>query len=301
MSAPLLDPVKTDLADGPVLFAVELSGDAARVTGSHRHARGQIFGAVRGLLSVGTDDSQWVVPAIHAVWLPPNLTHSVRSHGAFAGWSVYVSEKTCADLPNEPCTIRTSGLLREAVSRAATWHDETLSAAQMRVAGVILDEIRSSPREAFGLPMPRDVRVLRIARALADDLADNQPAGGVGRLGRRGDANLDPTVYRRDRVQLFRMAPTRASDAGVGNACIRRGCHDHCARPWLRKRQRVHSNVSQDLWRDADPIFRLTCGAYGSPLARCQQKPDCAGILAVDIATHVGPQACTPSHPLILR
>jgi hypothetical protein len=50
MSAPLLDPAKTHSADAPVLFAVELSGKVARVTGSHRHARGQIFGAVRGLL-----------------------------------------------------------------------------------------------------------------------------------------------------------------------------------------------------------------------------------------------------------
>jgi hypothetical protein len=42
MSAPLLDPAKTHSADGPVLFAVELSGDVARVTGFHRHAPGQI-------------------------------------------------------------------------------------------------------------------------------------------------------------------------------------------------------------------------------------------------------------------
>ncbi|WP_158934397.1 helix-turn-helix domain-containing protein [Burkholderia sp. S171] len=174
MSAPLLDPAKTESSDGPVLFAVELSGDVARVTGSHRHARGQIFGAVRGLLSVGMDDSQWVVPATHAVWLPPNRAHSVRSHGAFSGWGVYVSESACADLPNEPCTVRTSGLLREAVSRAASWPDAMLDEAQMRLSGVILDEIRSLPREAFGLPMPRDARVLRIARALADNLSDNR-------------------------------------------------------------------------------------------------------------------------------
>ncbi|MFT4439555.1 AraC family transcriptional regulator [Caballeronia sp. 15715] len=224
MSAPLLDPVKTELADGPVLFAVELSGDAARVTGSHRHARGQIFGAVRGLLSVGTDDSQWVVPAIHAVWLPPNLPHSVRSHGAFSGWSVYVSENACIDLPIEPCTIRTSGLLREAVSRAATWQDATLDAAQMRVAGVILDEIRSSPREAFGLPMPRDARVLRIARALADDLADNRRLeewaawGGVATrtLTRRF---IDETGFSfsewRQRARLMRALEMLASGVAV--------------------------------------------------------------------------------------
>ncbi|MFK4440740.1 AraC-like DNA-binding protein [Caballeronia udeis] len=224
MSAPLLDPAKIQSADGPVLIAVELSGDVTRVTGSHCHARGQIFGALRGLLSVGTDDSQWVVPAIHAVWLPPNRSHSVRSHGAFAGWSVYVTESACADLPHEPCTIRTSGLLREAVSRAATWEGGVLDNAQMRLASVILDEIRSLPREAFGLPMPRDVRVLRIARALADNLADNRRLdewaewGGVAprTLTRRF---IDETGFSfsewRQRARLIRALEMLASGTAV--------------------------------------------------------------------------------------
>ncbi|CAN7379745.1 AraC family transcriptional regulator [Caballeronia sp. LjRoot31] len=224
MSAPLLDSAKIHSADGPILFAVELSGDVARVTGTHRHARGQIFGAVRGLLSVGTDDSQWVVPAIHAVWLPPNRAHSLRSHGAFAGWSVYVSESACTDLPHEPCTIRTSGPLREAVNRAASWDSKTLDEAQMRLAGVILDEIRSLPREAFGLPMPRDVRVLRIARALADNLADNRRLeewadwGGVASrtLTRRF---IDETGFSfsewRQRARLMRALEMLASGTAV--------------------------------------------------------------------------------------
>ena len=69
----------------------------------------------------------------------------------------------------------------------------------MRVAHVILDEIRSSPREAFGLPMPRDARVLWIARW---QTISPITAGWGG----CGDANLDSTVYRRDRPQRFRMA-----------------------------------------------------------------------------------------------
>jgi hypothetical protein len=76
---------------------------------------------MRGLLSVGVDKQQWVVPAIHAVWIPPHREHSLRSHGAYSGWSVYIEETACALLPAEPCTIRTSALLREAVKRAASW------------------------------------------------------------------------------------------------------------------------------------------------------------------------------------
>ena len=96
-------------ADGPVLIAAVGNQDEELASEPHRHARGQLFGSLRGLLSVGLEDAVWVVPAIHAVWLPPHQLHSGRSHGPFHGWSVYVAESACADLPQRPCAIRTSG------------------------------------------------------------------------------------------------------------------------------------------------------------------------------------------------
>lgn len=174
MSHDLLAPNQARSADGPFLIAVQRSDGNVRITAPHRHARGQLFGALRGLLSVGFDDHQWVVPAIHAVWIPPHCAHSLRSHGPFSGWSVYIEESVCAMLPAAPCTIRTSALLREAVSRAATWGTGPLDATRRRVAEVILDEVQALPHEPLGLPVPRDPRLLRITRALASDLADNR-------------------------------------------------------------------------------------------------------------------------------
>ncbi|MGK5033301.1 AraC family transcriptional regulator [Janthinobacterium sp. MDT1-19] len=148
-----------------------------RVTAAHSHASGQLFGAMRGLLSVAADSGQWVVPASHCVWMPPHHVHALRSHGPFAGWSVYVDEASCGSLPAAPCVMRVSGLLREAVRRASTWDDGALDALdvrQARVAGVILDEIAAAPHEPFGLPLPTDPRLLRVARAVLDDLADER-------------------------------------------------------------------------------------------------------------------------------
>ncbi|NKI95723.1 helix-turn-helix transcriptional regulator [Rhizobacter sp. SG703] len=172
MTSPLLVSSLLDSADGPALLAVEVEGADPRVTAPHAHARGQLFGAKRGLLTVGTEGGQWVVPAIHAVWVPPHHKHSLRSHGAFAGWSVYLAESFCADLPTMPCTMRTSGLLREAVHRAAGWDGSPLDAPRMRLAEVIRDELHELPHESFGLPLPSDARLLRIARAIGDDPAD---------------------------------------------------------------------------------------------------------------------------------
>jgi AraC-like DNA-binding protein len=174
MPNPLIALNRAESAEDPVIVAARNESRMPRVTSPHSHARGQLLGAVHGLISVGAESGQWVVPATHAVWIPPHHVHSLLTHGPFAGWSVYVAEPACSNLPQRPCTIRTSGLLREAVMRAATWAEGTLDAAQLSIVAVALDEIRTLPRERFDLPMPRDARLVRIARALADDLADNR-------------------------------------------------------------------------------------------------------------------------------
>jgi AraC-like DNA-binding protein len=161
-------------SDGPILFVAAGSRPEMLFPEPHSHSRGQLFGSLHGLISVDVDDGIWVVPATHAVWVPPHHFHSGRSHGTFNGWSAYITESACEDLPKRPCAIRTSGLLREAVLRASTWQKGPLDSAGSRIAEVVLDEIRSLPIEPLGLPLPRDERVQRIARALITDPADDR-------------------------------------------------------------------------------------------------------------------------------
>jgi len=168
MSAALIPSSVLTAADDPLVVAVVRVDAEPRITERHCHARGQLLGTRHGLLSVDAGASQWVVPATHAVWIPPNVSHGARSHGPFAGWSVYVSPQGCVELPDTPCVLAISALLREAVMRAAAWQGPELDAAQLRLAGVIVDEIRTLPRVTLGLPMPQDARLRKIAQALSD-------------------------------------------------------------------------------------------------------------------------------------
>jgi AraC-like DNA-binding protein len=161
-------------APDPVIIALYEAQAERRELGTHSHARGQLSGLRHGLLTIGTDEGAWIVPADHAIWLPPHQRHYGWTHGAVEGWSCYVSEATCTTLPDRPCTIRTSGLLREAVMRASSWHESELTPEQWRIAQVILDEVRAAPVDSFGSPMPRDPRLVRIARALLDDPSDGR-------------------------------------------------------------------------------------------------------------------------------
>jgi AraC-like DNA-binding protein len=160
--------------DGPVVLVIAGSQEGGRLAEPHSHSRGQLFGSTRGLLSVSVEDAMWLVPAIHAVWLPPRHVHAVASHGPFSGWSVYVEQQACVDLPARPCTIRVSGLLLESVLRAATWPLGPLNEPSAHLAAVILHEIRSLPIEALGLPLPSDTRLQRVAKALIDGPSDSR-------------------------------------------------------------------------------------------------------------------------------
>lgn len=143
-------------------------------TAPHSHARGQLIGCGRGVLSVGSDAGHWVVPARHAVWIPPWHAHSARMHGAFTGWSLYVARPACAGLPLAPCTLAVTPLLWEAALRCAQRASAAPDAAQDRLAEVIVDEIRGLAPQPLGLPLPRDARLQRIANALLAEPAQRR-------------------------------------------------------------------------------------------------------------------------------
>jgi AraC-like DNA-binding protein len=174
MSKPLVPPTLLDaMRAGPILVVARREVEV-RDTASHTHAAGQLIGSLAGLLSVTTPTGSWVVPATHAIWIPPHVTHALRSHGAFEGWSVYVVEDACAELHPMPLTLRVSSLLREAVHRAAGWNRQPESMSELRLAAVVLDEIAALVVEPLGLPRPLDPRVRRITDAMLADLADDR-------------------------------------------------------------------------------------------------------------------------------
>lgn len=224
------DAINSD--DGPVLLALTVTSDMERFTDKHSHARGQLFASLRGLFSVQLDDGMWIVPSIHAVWLPPYTMHLIRSHGPFHGWGAYVAESACADLPQKACTLRISGLLRAAVLRAAAWPMGPLDLANAHVAAVILDEIRSMQVEPFGLPLPKDLRLRRIAAALISDPADARSlqqwaewsAVSLRTLSRRfvDETGLTFTAWRQ-RTRLMRSLEMLAADMPVTTIALELG------------------------------------------------------------------------------
>jgi len=219
----------SDSAEGlsAIAFAVELGAEFA--TPSHRHARGQLIGCSRGAVSVLTEGSAWLVPAGYGIWLPPHQMHGGQGVGPGAGWSLYVAPGACAKLPAQTRTVAVTPLLREAILRATSWDNEEVTPGRQRIADLIVDEIGSLPAEDLCLPLPRDIRLQRIARSLLEHPADNRSvkewaswAGTTSRtLSRRFPRETGLTLAEwRHRARLMRALERLAEGHAVTTVAV---------------------------------------------------------------------------------
>lgn len=184
-------PDYSEWGEGPSLIAIRGGEDAdtqyrlgTREYDWHHHLRGQVFCVEAGLIQVTTDRGAWVLPPRRAGWMPPGVPHKVRVSGALSGWTLYLNPQFCARLPEQPCVVGLSEVLRVLASRALEWNKErVLAPDQERIAAVIHDEIRQAPHEALHVPMPSDPRLKRIANALLDHPGSGKTLGDWASFG----------------------------------------------------------------------------------------------------------------------
>ncbi|VVE06354.1 AraC family transcriptional regulator [Pandoraea anhela] len=189
-----------DRPDGPPVWAFggsdrerSLFRIGTRELDWHSHVRGQLFCIHSGLVHVHTPYGAWVLPPYRAGWIPPSVTHRVSFAGVVSGWIVLVAPGAATVLPSTPRVVGVSELLAALVKRAVAWASrDVLTEEEMRLAQVLIDEIARAPAEPLGLPMPTDTRVMRVARAVLDDLGGQaslemlaQHAGVSSRTARR--------------------------------------------------------------------------------------------------------------------
>lgn len=198
---------------------------AGHVIGRHRHASAQLVYAASGVMSVVTDQGRWVVPPQRAVWVPPCVPHSIRMAGPVEMRTLYLDPTLLADPPRTCCVIQVSPLLRELVLRAmriaGPYAD---SSREARLVRVLVDELETARVAPLHLPMPRDPRLARVARALLDDPADGRTlaawtraAGASGRtLQRRFRTETGLSFGQwRQQVRLLRALERLAAGASV--------------------------------------------------------------------------------------
>jgi hypothetical protein len=141
----------------------------------HSHARGQLFAVTQGLLIVEAAGGRWMFPSRCCAWIPPGCLHKARSLGRAAGSMLYFSAELCEGLPSEPRVLGSPELLFEIVNRILDWsRPRSVGPPERRLLAVLQDEIRLPEQQALRLPLPRQAKLAKVARAVLQNVADNR-------------------------------------------------------------------------------------------------------------------------------
>lgn len=136
----------------------------------HMHRRGQLLHAVSGIMRVETAEAAWIVPSARALWLPPKWPHSVAMRSHVEMRTIYIDPPACEHLPRQPVLVEISGLLRELIlALLEEPADYPEGGRGGTIARLILTELAQLQERRLEVPMPRDERALRVARALLDN------------------------------------------------------------------------------------------------------------------------------------
>jgi AraC-like DNA-binding protein len=145
---------------------------AGHALDAHAHPWAQLVYATEGTMTVTAERGTWVVPSNRALWVPAGVLHELRTTTRVRLRTLYVRPDLARRMPRACRVLAVSPLLRELVLevlRLGMLRDD--DAAQLRLARVVLDQVRVTPEAPFELPWPRDPRARRVAQRVLDDLA----------------------------------------------------------------------------------------------------------------------------------
>ncbi|NLG76734.1 MAG: AraC family transcriptional regulator [Xanthomonadaceae bacterium] len=153
-------------------FAVVAHDVDRYASGRHDHREAQLLYAVRGVVSVTTDEGTWVVPPSRAVWLPPHVEHETASRARVQFRSLLIDTSELHNLPDECMVVEVTPLLRELILKLATLaqHDGTQDAIEA-VVNLILLELSFRPDPALSLPTPKHPGLAKLCERLRNDPA----------------------------------------------------------------------------------------------------------------------------------
>jgi AraC-like DNA-binding protein len=147
----------------------------------HSHKRAQLIFAIQGTMTVQTSRGLWILPASHALWIPPGVVHQIQVSAAVEMRTLYVQPSHAQGISNECHVIFVSPLLRELIVRAMELpmlYDE--HGMDGRLMRLILDEVARLPAQPLGLRLPRDARLRRLCDIVLRDLGMTD---SIARLG----------------------------------------------------------------------------------------------------------------------
>ena len=142
----------------------------------HRHFWGSLDYSASGVMRMEVAGSRFMSPPQYAVWIPPDTEHSSYNAQAIVYRSVGLAPALCAQLPKQPCTLAISDILKAILSDFAQ-RDVNIphTEADIRLAQVLVDQLKQAPIHDGFLPYARQSGLLGVLEGMQAEPGDNRP------------------------------------------------------------------------------------------------------------------------------
>lgn len=155
-------------AERPVrLLARDLQG--AEVLRLHSHPWGQVTYALEGIVRVSAGNSNWIVPPLRAIWIPPGLLHEIVTLERARLRVLYIDSGSAPFAGQDCKVLEVSPLLRELIVALAA--SDGIGTRESLVRALILEELGKLATLPICVPMPDDKRLKLLCEMLIADPA----------------------------------------------------------------------------------------------------------------------------------
>jgi AraC-like DNA-binding protein len=135
----------------------------------HKHRRGQLLYAAKGVAVVSTPEGAWIAPPERGVWTPGGVPHSVRMVGATSTRSVLIEEGAARSLGSRSKVLAVSLLLRDLLVAASDIPPEYDPAGRDGlVMALLLAELARAPIVPLAVPFPKSPELASRCHAFLD-------------------------------------------------------------------------------------------------------------------------------------
>lgn len=160
----------------------------------HRHPWGEFVHSYSGVMEVELGRRQLLAPAQYGIWLPPGVEHRGHNHYEACHCSLYVTAELCESLPEEPCALLVSPLLRALLDHLRESPSALPATAErQRLLQVVVDQLALAPVAGSYLPSSSDPLLEPLLLVLQTNPADS-----------RSMAELAAAVHTTERTLLRR-------------------------------------------------------------------------------------------------
>ncbi|MNK83493.1 HTH-type transcriptional repressor of iron proteins A [compost metagenome] len=190
MPQPLRIPPFSEVLPAPISFRTGCM-PAESTYPQHRHAGGEFVYSFNGVIEVKVAGHHYLAPPQYGLWLPPNVEHVGLARYEACHFSLYIAQERCAALPNKPCALTVSPLVR-AILEHLRLHPQTSSRADAdeRLLHVLVDQLVQAPCAGSYLPTSEDPLLAPVLRTLEANPGDNRSLPELARASNTTERTL---------------------------------------------------------------------------------------------------------------